>query len=104
MPTKTKKKAEEDAAEAKRAANLEQLILDKKEGKYAVVQRVAYWAKQLRGKEEHRHLTQNEILELALQQVLAGEVTEKDIDKLMAAAPNAGSAEEAEKPKKKSLL
>lgn len=104
MPTKAKEKADKQAAEEKRAANLEQLVLDKKEGKYHVVQRVAYWAKQLRGREEHRHLTQNEILELALQQVLAGEVSEKEIDKLMAASPNAGSAEETEKPKKKSLL
>ncbi|MBI3296898.1 MAG: hypothetical protein HYZ75_01950 [Elusimicrobia bacterium] len=102
----TKKKKDEAEAEEKRASNLEQLILDKKEGKYRVVELVSYWAKQLRAREEHRHLTQTELLELALQQVLSGEAPEKDIEKMRHANPNANGPVEdtGDKPKKKSLL
>lgn len=100
----TKKKAE--AVEEKAPQSLEQLVLDKKEGKYRVVELVSYWAKSLRTKEEHRHLTQNELLELALQQVLAGAVTEKELEKAKQAAPSpdAASEEPLEKAKKKLTL
>lgn len=96
-----KKKTEE--AEDLKAQSVDQLVLDKKEGKYRVVEVAAFWAKTLRGKEEHRHLTQNEVLELALQQVLSGAVSEKDIEKAKLAAPPAPAPEE-EKPRRKMTL
>ena len=104
MTTKKKKDAEE--AEQKRASNLEQLILDRKEGKYRLVELTSYWAKQLRAREEHRHLTQTELLELALQQVLSGEAVEKDLEKARHTHPNANGpvSDTGDKPKKKSLL
>lgn len=95
------KKKTEESADLK-AASVDQLVLDKKEGKYRVVELAAFWAKTLRGKEEHRHLTQNEVLELALQQVLSGAVSEKEIEKAKLAAPPTPPAEE-EKPKKQRL-
>lgn len=98
------KKKAEDAAEAAKPMSLDQMVLDKKEGKYRVVELVSFWAKTLRAKEEHRHLTQNEVLELALTQVLSGEVAEKDVEKLKAAAPPTPVATEEEKPRRKLSL
>lgn len=79
-----KKKEKKDAADAAEAC-LEQLVLDKKEGKYGVVPMISVWAKELRKLEEHRHLTQNEVLELAMSEVLAGKVSDKELAKRMAA-------------------
>lgn len=100
----TKKKAHGEKEEAAAPLSLEQRVLDKKEGKYRVVELAAFWAKSLRGREEHRHLTQNELLELALEQVLSGEVSEKEVEKAKRAAPPTPVAEEDGKPKKKALL
>lgn len=96
-------KKKTDEADEKGVRSVDQLVLDKKEGKYRVVELVSFWAKTLKGKEEHRHLTQNEILELALHQVLSGEVSEKEIEKAKLAAPAAPAADE-EKPKKRLTL
>ncbi|TBR23448.1 hypothetical protein EPO15_06005 [bacterium] len=98
-----KKKAEE-AVDGVKPMSLDQMVLDKKEGKYRVVELVSFWAKSLRAKEEHRHLTQNEVLELALTQVLSGEVSEKEVEKLKAAAPPTHVASEEEKPRRKLSL
>lgn len=65
---------------------LEQLVLDKRSGKYQVVEKISFWAKELRKLEEHRHLTQTEILELAMTEVLGGKVCEDDLAKKMAEA------------------
>lgn len=89
-----KKTAEAATAEEKLPPSLEQLVLDRKEGKYRIVELAAFWTKQLRLKEEHRHLTQTEVLELALYQVLSGEVTEKEVEKLKRAAPVPAPASE----------
>lgn len=97
-------KKKEDADEAAKPMSLDQMVLDKKEGKYRVVELVSFWAKTLRAKEEHRHLTQNEVLELALTQVLSGEVAEKDVEKLKAAAPVTPVATEDDKPRRKMTL
>ncbi|MDE2291978.1 MAG: hypothetical protein KGL53_07840 [Elusimicrobia bacterium] len=97
------KKKQADADEAEKAGqSLEQLVLDKREGKYRVVELVSYWAKSLRQKEEHRHLTQNELLEEALEQVLSGKVAEKDVEKAKETspindAPPEGALEKAKK-------
>lgn len=97
-------KKKEDVVEAVKPVSLDQLVLDKKEGKYRVVELVSFWAKTLRAKEEHRHLTQNEVLELALTQVLSGDVSEKEVEKLMAAAPKVAPPSEDEKPRRKMTL
>jgi len=81
------------------------MILDYPEGKYSAIPLAALWAKVLRRREEHRHLTSNEILEQALRDVLAGEVGWKEVKKAMAAAPPEpisllnGSSEEKSKSK-----
>ena len=98
-----KKKTDEEA-EAAKPILIDQLVLDKKDGKYRVVELVSFHAKALRAKEEHRHLTQNEVLELALTQVLSGEVLEKDLEKARAAAPPVPQAAEEEKPRRKMTL
>ncbi|HVE13369.1 MAG TPA: hypothetical protein VNI01_08255 [Elusimicrobiota bacterium] len=79
-----KKEKEEEETAAANGASVEQLVLDKKAGKYPVVPLIAVWAKELRKAEEHRHLTQNEILELAMSEVLNGKVTEKELIKRQA--------------------
>ena len=66
------------------------MILNFPAGKYSAIPLAALWAKVLRRKEEHRHLTQNEILDLALKDVLGGEITWRDAKKFAAAAPENG--------------
>lgn len=83
---------------------LEKLILNKRSGKYRVVELISFWAKELRKLEEHRHLTQTEILELAMTEVLGEKISEAELLKKKAA----GEAAEAVKkdplaPKKKVL-
>lgn len=64
---------------------LEELILNYPGGKYTAIPLAAQWAKVLRRREEHRHLTSNEILDLALKDVLGGAVDWDDVRKALAA-------------------
>lgn len=90
-----KEKAEQEAAEIK---NVEELILNYPNGKYSAIPLAALWAKVLRKKEENRHLTPAELLDLALKDILGGSVDWKDVKKAMAAASDAGeSADEKKK-------
>ncbi len=73
--TQKKKEAVEGAAEK----SLEQLILEKSQGKYSVVDMASKWALVLRRQEEYRHLGQPEVLDLALRDILSGAVTEDDV-------------------------
>ena len=98
----TKKKTDE-AVEPK-PVSLDELVLNKKEGKYRVVELASFWAKTLRAKEEHRHLTQNEVLELALTQVLSGAISEKEVEKAKLAAPPTPPPSDEEKPRRKMTL
>ncbi|MBI4425743.1 MAG: hypothetical protein HY554_18580 [Elusimicrobia bacterium] len=59
--------------------SIEQLILDQADGKYGLVPLASTWALVLRRREEFRHLTQPEILDLALRQVLSGEIGEEQV-------------------------
>jgi hypothetical protein len=77
------------------------MILDYKQDKYTAIPLAAIWANELRRREENRHLTANEILELALREVLGGTVTWKDAQKALAAAPPAPVAPGAESKKSK---
>ncbi|MFH2202904.1 MAG: hypothetical protein ABIJ96_07305 [Elusimicrobiota bacterium] len=72
---------------------LHELILNKRTGKYECIDRMSFWAKQLRKKEENRHLTQTEILELSISEVLSGKVDGAELDKLMR-----GEATKVKKP------
>lgn len=81
----TKKK--EKVEETPEIKTLEEMILNFPNGKYSAIPLAAMWAKVLRRREEHRHLTQNEVLELALKDILAGEVDWKDVKKAMAEQP-----------------
>jgi len=80
--------------------SLEEMILNFPTGKYSAIPLAAQWARVLRRREEHRHLTSNEILDLALRDVLGGEVDWKDVKKAIAAgdgAPASGEAAAEEK-------
>jgi hypothetical protein len=60
--------------------------LDYQLDKYSAIPLASIWAKELRRKEENRHMTANEILELALRDVLGGQVDWKSMKKALAAA------------------
>lgn len=101
MAEKKKKGKDEEEGVEEQSAPLEQLILDKEKGKYQAVDLISEWAKELRKLEEHRHLTQAEIIDLAMSDVLSGRIGEKEIRKRQAASSTNGAGEEAEKPAKK---
>ncbi len=67
----------------------EELILNYQKDKYAVIPLASVWAKELRRKEENRHLTANEILDLALREVLDGTVDWKTVKKALASSAKA---------------
>lgn len=78
--------------------SVEEMILNFQGGKYSAIPLAAQWAKVLRRKEENRHLTSNEILDLALKEVLGGEIDWKDLKKAISAAPaETNGVEEAAK-------
>ncbi len=87
MGKKTAKDVDSEKEGAAKAKSLEGLILDYRGEKYAVVPVASAWAKVLRRKEENRHATANELLEMALRDVLSGEITWKDVNKAVAQAP-----------------
>ena len=75
--------AEKDA----KVVSLEEMILDYSQSKYIAIPLTALWAKELRHREENRHLTATEILDLALAEVLAGKVSWKDAKKWAVTEP-----------------
>ena len=81
----------ENAGKSKEATpeikTLEEMILNFPNGKYSAIPLAAMWAKVLRRREEHRHLTATEVLDLALKDVLSGETDWKDVKKAAAALP-----------------
>lgn len=74
-----------DAVDAVRKTT-EEMILDFGKGKYSAIPMAALWAKELKKREENRHLTPAELLDLALREVLGGHVSWKDLKKVAAAA------------------
>lgn len=68
---------------------IEEMTLNYQQDKYLAIPLAALWAKELRRKEENRHLTANELLELALRDVLSGSVDWKSIKKSMAESSSA---------------
>ncbi len=78
---------------------LDEMILNYPNGKYSAIPLAALWAKVLRKREENRHLTPAEILDLALKDVLGGSIDWKDVKKAMAAASDSGAAAADDKRK-----
>ena|SRR6266550_4128105 len=78
------KKESTAKVEPKAPKSLEEMILNYPLGKYSAIPLASLWAKILRRKEEHRHLTSNEILDVALRDVLSGDIDWKDIKKAYA--------------------
>ena len=85
----TKKNAAKEEKEEKPVKSVEELILNCEKNKYSAIPLAALWANELRRKEENRHLTQVELLDLAISDVLTGVVDWKDLKK---AAKTAGKA------------
>ncbi len=103
---KSRKGGTEGAAgkDAKDAAikPIEELVLDYPIGKYSVIPLISLWAKEIKRREENRHMTPNEVLELAMREVLSGQVGWDDLKTLAAANGSAGhaAADSDEKAKK----
>lgn len=80
------KKDPKDAVETAAPKTTEELILNFGKGKYSAIPMAAIWAKEIKKREENRHLTPAELLDAALREVLGGKVDWKDLKKAMAAA------------------
>ena len=78
-----KKEAVKETSQPK---TTEELMLDFGEGKYSAIPMAAHWARELKKREENRHLTPAELLDLALREVLSGKVDWKDLKKAAAKA------------------
>ena len=63
----------------------EEMILNFPRGKYSAIPMAALWVKELKKREENRHLTPAELLDLAVREVLGGKVDWKDLKKAAAA-------------------
>ena len=63
----------------------EEMILNFPRGKYSAIPMAAIWVKELKKREENRHLTPAELLDLAVREVLGGKVDWKDLKKAAAA-------------------
>jgi alanyl-tRNA synthetase len=77
----------------------EELILNFGKGKYSAIPMAALWAKELKRREENRHLTPAEILDQALRDVLGGKVDWKDLKKVSAAIESESQAAAAAEKK-----
>ena len=64
----------------------EEMILNFPRGKYSAIPMAAIWVKELKKREENRHLTPAELLDAALRDVLSGKAGWKDLKKASAAA------------------
>ena len=85
-----KKEAVKEAAPYK---TTEEMILNFPRGKYSAIPMAAIWVKELKKREENRHLTPAELLDLAVREVLGGKVDWKDLKK--------AAATQGEEPAKK---
>ncbi|MBI2787209.1 MAG: hypothetical protein HYX59_00875 [Elusimicrobia bacterium] len=63
----------------------EEMILNFPRGTYSAIPMAALWVKELKKREENRHLTPAELLDLAVRDVLGGKVDWKDLKKAAAA-------------------
>ncbi|MCX5794425.1 MAG: hypothetical protein NTY77_02870 [Elusimicrobia bacterium] len=79
----------EPKAQPQAEKTVEEMILNYQLDKYSAIPLAALWAKELHRREENRHLTNVEILEKALHDVLGGTVDWKNARKAIAALPAA---------------
>jgi len=99
----SKKKSQagaKESVEPEKPAPVEKLILDRKFGKYGVIALISFWAKELRKREEHRHLSQTEVLDLAMTEILGGKVDEKEVLKLLESSHSPADGKSADGPAK----
>lgn len=89
---KKKGKSEAELDQAPVEKSLDELILNFSVGKYTAIPLTALYAKELRRREENRHLTGNEILEMALHEVLTGKIDWKDLKKVAPAPVEAAAS------------
>ncbi len=94
--SKKETKAVQDAPAIK---SVNEMILNYPNGKYTAIPLAALWAKVLRKREENRHLTPAELLDLSLKEVLGGEIGWKELKKAMVAASDAGETAVDDKKK-----
>jgi hypothetical protein len=87
-------KKEAKTEEAPDVKSVDEMILNYPNGKYSAIPLAALWAKILRKREENRHLTPAELLDLALKDVLSGSIDWKDVKKAMSAASESGEPAE----------
>lgn len=90
-----KKEAVKDVEIVKKTT--EELILNFGKGKYSAIPMAALWAKELKRREENRHLTPAELLDQALRDVLGGSVDWKDLKKVSSLIEAEAVAAAAEK-------
>ncbi len=83
----------EVAKDAQPYKTTEEMILNFPRGKYTAIPMAAIWVKELKKREENRHLTPAELLDLAVREVLGGKVDWKDLKK--------AAATQGEEPAKK---
>jgi hypothetical protein len=83
----------EVAKDAQPFKTTEEMILNFPRGKYTAIPMAAIWVKELKKREENRHLTPAELLDLAVRDVLGGKVDWKDLKK--------AAATQGEEPDKK---
>ena len=86
---KEKKEEKKDEKTQGVVLPLDYLVLDYQKSKYDAIPLAAEWSKILRRKEENRHLTPSEILDLAMRDVLSGRITWKDAYKTPASESEA---------------
>ena len=79
-------KKEAVAKEVPVVKTTEELMLNFGKGKYSAIPLAALWAKELKKREENRHLTPAELLDAALRDVLSGKAGWKALKKASAAA------------------
>jgi alanyl-tRNA synthetase len=91
----SKKEAVKEVETVKKTT--EELILNFGKGKYSAIPMAALWAKELKRREENRHLTPAEILDQALRDVLGGKVEWKDLKKVSSLIEAEAVAAAAEK-------
>ena len=85
----------------KNVKSLQELILNQPHSKYTIVGLAAAWATELHRREENRHLTQVELLDLALTEVLTGKVSPEEIREKAAASAAVAAALPANAKEKK---
>ena len=95
--SKKEEKAQEQTPEE---APLQQLMLNTKIEKYKLIPIAMRWVRELEKREENKGLTQAQILDLALKDILTGTISMEEISKLPPLPPKKLMSTKNEKRKK----